>query len=348
MDTSTVIVVALIVVAIIAIPVIVISRFASSSRRRIARSMTAEAEEAVVRPKSLGDRLATTRAALGGRLGLLKGRHELDEVFWSEFEDMLVSADVGVEMASELTGRVRTSDPLDAEAASHKLRQELVSTFGEKERHLAHLGTDPVAMVVVGVNGSGKTTTIAKLAQRYQELGASAILGAADTFRAGAAEQLRVWAGSVGVDVIDGEVGADPASVAHDALDAAKARGTDVVIIDTAGRLHSDTNLMEELTKVVRIVDREAGGVDEVLLVLDGTGGQNSIAQAKMFSEAVGVTGIIVTKLDGTAKGGMAVAVESQLGIPIKLIGVGESADDLIPFIPEQFVDALLEDPDGR
>ena len=346
MDTSTVIVVALIVIGIIAIPVFVIGRFASASRRKLANTATVEPETEVARPKSLGDRLATTRSALGGRLRLLRGRPELDQVFWSEFEEMLISADVGVEMAAELTRRVKTSDPADAAVASDRLREELVNAFGTKERYLAPLTTDPVAMVVVGINGSGKTTTIAKLAQRYQALGASAILGAADTYRAGAAAQLHTWAGSLGVDVIGGEVGADPASVAHDALSAAKSRGADVVIIDTAGRLHSDTNLMEELSKVVRIVDREAGGVDEVLLVLDGTGGQNSIAQARTFSEAVGVTGIVITKLDGTAKGGMAVAVENELDIPIKLIGVGESAEDLIPFIPEQFVDALLEDPD--
>jgi fused signal recognition particle receptor len=344
-DTTTVLVAALIVLVVVIIPIIVVSRYASSSRRRLAQAPKPEAE--VEPPRSLGERLAATRVALSGRLSALLGGGELDEPFWSDLEELLISADVGVAAASEVTRRVRSSAPADAAAARESLRHELAAAFGDKERRLAALGPDPVTIVVVGVNGGGKTTTIAKLAQRYRDLGATTILGAADTFRAGAAEQLRAWAGSLGVEVIGGAVGADPASVAHDTVTAAIGRGTDVVIIDTAGRLHSDTNLMDELGKVVRIVDREGGGVDEVLLVLDGTGGQNSIAQARTFAAAVGVTGIVITKLDGTARGGIAVAVEQELGIPIKLIGVGESADDLIPFVPEEFVNALLEDSDG-
>jgi fused signal recognition particle receptor len=341
-DTTTVVVAALIVIAVIIIPIIVIGRYASSSRRREAQLPKPE-PATVAPPKSLGERLAATRIALSGRLSSLLGGRELDQSFWTDLEELLISADVGVGAASEITRLVRTSAPVDAAAARESLRHELAAAFGDKDRRLAALGPDPVTIVVVGVNGGGKTTTIAKLAQRYRDLGATTILGAADTFRAGAAEQLRAWAGDLGVEVIGGAVGADPASVAHDTVTAAIGRGTDVVIIDTAGRLHSDTNLMDELGKVVRIVDREGGGVDEVLLVLDGTGGQNSIAQARTFTDAVGVTGIVITKLDGTARGGMAVAVEQELGIPIKLIGVGESADDLIPFVPEEFVDALIE-----
>ncbi len=199
-------------------------------------------------------------------------------------------------------------------------------------------------IVVVGVNGTGKTTSIAKLANRLKTAGREPLLGAADTFRAAADAQLRTWADRVGVQVVGGQPGADPAAVAFDALQAARARGREAVIVDTAGRLHSKHNLMEELGKVVRVLRREAGEVDEVLLVLDATTGQNGIAQVRQFTEAVGVTGIILTKLDGTARGGVAVAVERELGVPVKFIGVGEGMDDLLPFEPAEFVDALLED----
>ncbi len=197
-------------------------------------------------------------------------------------------------------------------------------------------------IVVVGVNGSGKTTTIAKLAAQLQEQGRPTLLAAADTFRAAATEQLSVWADRLGVEVVSGQAGGDPAAVAFDALQRARARGKEVVVVDTAGRLHSKHNLMEELGKVVRVLGRDGGRVGEVLLVLDGTTGQNGIAQARAFTAVVGVTGIVLTKLDGTARGGLAVAVERELGIPVKLIGVGERVEDLLPFDPEAFVDALL------
>lgn len=342
---STVILVVVIVVLAIGIPAVVLGLYATSARRRQARTAVAAAEPSV-KPRSLGDRLASTRSALGGRLAVLSGRPALDDVFWAELEETLVAADLGVATASEIASDVKRTSPADGATARAAVRDQLVALFGSQERHLPPLDAGPVTILVVGVNGSGKTTTIAKLAQRYQELGASTLLGAADTFRAGAAEQLRSWAGGLGVNVVGGEPGSDPAAVAHDAIAAAKRGGVDVVIIDTAGRLHSDSNLMEELSKVARVADREADGIDEVLLVLDGTGGQNGIAQAKTFTDAVGVTGIIITKLDGTAKGGIAAAVEGELGVPIKLIGVGESADDLVPFVPSQFVDALLEVPD--
>jgi len=197
-------------------------------------------------------------------------------------------------------------------------------------------------IVVVGVNGSGKTTTIAKLGALLERAGSSALLGAADTFRAAAAEQLAAWADRLGLDIVSGQPGADPAAVAFDALAAGRARGKGVVIVDTAGRLHSEHNLMEELGKVVRVLQREAGRVDEVLLVLDGTSGQNAISQARVFTEVVGVTGIVITKLDGTARGGIAVAVERELGIPVKFIGVGEAVEDLLSFEAAAFIDALL------
>ena len=221
------------------------------------------------------------------------------------------------------------------------LAAELVAQLADADRHLEVFGA-PSVVLVVGVNGSGKTTTIAKLAQQLNSEDRPVLLGAADTFRAAAADQLKTWAHRVGVDIVAGDSGADPASVAYDSYHAAKARGAGVVIIDTAGRLHSKSNLMAELGKVARVLRREAGEVDEVLLVLDGTTGQNAIEQARVFTEAVGVTGIVLTKLDGPARGGVAIAVEQELGIPVKYIGVGEAVADLIAFDPEAFVDALL------
>jgi len=294
-------------------------------------------------PGGVGGGLAPTRRALGERLAALVGR-DLDEGFWTGVEEALVAADVGVSAATAAVERVRAARPGDAARARALLHDELVAVFAGRDRSL-RLAGDPAVVVVVGVNGSGKTTTIAKLGARFEAEGTPALLGAGDTFRAAAAEQLGTWADRLGLDLVAGQSGADPASVAFDALSAARARGKGVVIVDTAGRLHSKTNLMDELGKVVRVLAREAGSVDEVLLVLDGTTGQNGIAQARAFTEAVGVTGVIVTKLDGTARGGVAVAVETELDIPVKFIGVGERVEDLVPFDPEAFVDALLEEP---
>jgi len=284
--------------------------------------------------------LARTRRALGERLAGLVGRG-LDAGFWTGLEEALLSADVGVAASVGIVERVRRAAPEDAAAARDLLRRELAAAFAGRDRSLT-LGGDPAVLVVVGVNGSGKTTTIAKLAARCEAQGLPTLLAAADTFRAAAAEQLAVWAERVGVDIVIGQPGGDPAAVAFDALRAARARGKRVLVVDTAGRLHSKHNLMQELGKVVRVLTREAGEVQEVLLVLDGATGQNAIAQARAFTEVVGVTGIVLTKLDGTARGGIAVAVEQELGIPIKLIGVGEQVEDLVPFEAEDFVDALL------
>ena len=223
------------------------------------------------------------------------------------------------------------------------LHDELLKILEGKDRDL-HLSGSPSVVVVVGVNGVGKTTSIAKLAAQVQKSGASAILGAADTFRAAADTQLKTWADRVGVEVVSGQSGADPAAVAFDAYQAARSRQRDVVIVDTAGRLHSKHNLMAELGKIVRVLQREAGSVDEVLLVLDATTGQNATAQIKQFTDVVGVTGIVLTKLDGTAKGGIAVAIEQDYVVPVKFIGVGEGVEDLIPFEPVAFIDALLAD----
>ena len=236
---------------------------------------------------------------------------------------------------------MRRRHPEDGSAARAILRDELLEELADQDRTVHRFGK-PAVIVVVGVNGVGKTTTIAKLAARLREDGAEALLGAADTFRAAADTQLRTWADRVGTEIVSAEPGSDPASVAFDAYTAARTRGKDVVIVDTAGRLHSKANLMAELGKIVRVLEKEAGKIDEVLLVLDATTGQNGLAQARQFTESVGVTGIVLTKMDGTAKGGIVIGVEKDLSIPVKFIGVGEGVDDLIPFEPEAFIDALL------
>jgi fused signal recognition particle receptor len=276
---------------------------------------------------------------LGSRLrALLRGA----DTDWARVEEVLLAADVGVGATAEVVARARESVAGGSDPAA-ALRAEMVAMFGDRDRSLS-LGSPPGVIVVVGVNGSGKTTTIAKLASMFRASGADPLLAAADTFRAAAAEQLRLWGERLGVDVIVGAAGGDPAAVAFDALSAARARGRDVLIVDTAGRLHSKVNLMDELGKVVRVLAREAGSVDEVLLVIDGTTGQNAIAQAEAFTAAVGVTGVVLTKLDGTARGGMALAVEHGLGIPVKFIGTGEQAGDLLHFDPVPFVERLLEE----
>lgn len=290
----------------------------------------------------LAGRLARSRAALGGALRAALGRDRLDGEVWEQLEEALIAADMGVEVATEVVERVRDARPESTEEAAEALRAELVSTLSGRDRRL-HLAGSPAVVLVVGVNGVGKTTSIAKLAALLRAEGIDPLLGAADTYRAAADAQLRTWAGRVGVEVVGGQEGADPAAVAFDAFAAARARGRGAVIIDTAGRLHSKQNLMAELAKIRRVLEREAGSVDETLLVLDATAGQNGIVQAQVFTEAVGVSGVILTKLDGTARGGIVVAVETQLGIPVKYIGVGEGIDDLVPFDPEAFVEALLE-----
>ena len=293
--------------------------------------------------KTLGDRLGRTRQAVGDKVSALLRRGPLDEDLWRELEETLITGDLGVETASQVVEAVRQSKPDDPERARQALKGELLALFAGQTRAL-QLGSKPATVVVVGVNGTGKTTSIAKLAHQLGSAGSRVVLGATDTFRAGAAEQLRVWASKVEAEFVGGEAGSDPAAVAYSAYHRCRASGADVLIVDTAGRLHSDRNLMEELGKVVRVLSREAGKIDETLLVLDATTGQNAIAQARTFTEVVGVTGIVLTKLDGTARGGVVVAVERDLGVPVKLIGVGEGMEDLIPFEPEPFVEALLGD----
>ena len=298
----------------------------------------------------LRSRLGRSQGTLGkGLLGLLS-RERLDEATWEEVEDVLLSADVGVAPTQELVERLRTrvkelGRPEEA-AIRSLLREELLTLVGPStDRSLHTEGTDgrPAVVLVVGVNGTGKTTTVGKLARVLVADGRSVLLGAADTFRAAAADQLTTWGERVGAPVVRGPEGGDPASVAFDAVKQGGEGGYDVVLVDTAGRLQNKVGLMDELGKVKRVVERH-GPVDEVLLVLDATTGQNGLIQARVFAEVVDVTGIVLTKLDGTAKGGIVVAVQRELDVPVKLVGLGEGADDLAPFDPEVFVDALLGD----
>jgi fused signal recognition particle receptor len=289
----------------------------------------------------LRGRLSKTRSALGGSIASLFTSGRETDGAWEELEDALILADVGPETAASVVEQVRSRSPRSQDEATAALTDVLTDLLAGRDRSLSIEG-HPSVIVVVGVNGTGKTTSIAKLANTLVNEGRTVVLGAADTYRAAADHQLKEWGTRVGVEVIAGDQGSDPASVAFAAVDHAKSNDADVVIVDTAGRLHSQTNLMDELSKVTRVVAREAGSVSEVLLVLDGTTGQNGITQARAFAEAVGVTGIVLTKLDGTARGGIAIAVERDLDIPIKYIGVGEGMDDLLPFVPSDFVEALI------
>ncbi|WJV45915.1 signal recognition particle-docking protein FtsY [Streptomyces flavofungini] len=298
----------------------------------------------------LRTRLSRSQNALGKGLLTLLSREHLDEDTWEEIEDTLLTADVGVAPTQELVERLRervrvlgTRTPEDLRAL---LREELLTLVGtdvdRAVRTESGLET-PAIVMVVGVNGTGKTTTTGKLARVLVADGRSVVLGAADTFRAAAADQLQTWGERVGARTVRGPEGGDPASIAFDAVKEGIAEGADVVLIDTAGRLHTKTGLMDELGKVKRVVEKHAP-LDEVLLVLDATTGQNGLVQARVFAEVVDITGIVLTKLDGTAKGGIVVAVQRELGVPVKLIGLGEGADDLAPFEPEAFVDALIGD----
>ncbi|MCO1577862.1 signal recognition particle-docking protein FtsY [Crossiella sp. SN42] len=300
------------------------------------------------RLERLRGRLAKSRSAFGqGLLGLL-GAGDLDEDSWTEVEDTLLLADLGAATTAEIIERLRaeivTRGVRTPEAARAVLREVLVDALKpEMDRSVRALPHDgrPAVLLVTGVNGTGKTTTTGKLARVLVGDGRTVILGAADTFRAAAAEQLATWAERAGAEIVRGKEGADPASVAFDAVKRGIEAGVDAVLVDTAGRLHTKTGLMDELGKVKRVVEKQAK-VDEVLLVLDATTGQNGLTQARVFSDVVEVTGIVLTKLDGTAKGGIVFQVQRELGVPVKLVGLGEGPDDLAPFTPGAFVDALL------
>lgn len=323
--------------------------------------LVAEPEQPTLEtPESVPSRMQRLRArlarsgALGNALLAILSRGDLGEEDWEEIEETLLGADVGLDATDELMENLRretkvrgTSDP---EVVRSILKEELLKLVDPTLDRTLNLepgmGDDgephPATILVVGVNGTGKTTTIGKLARVLVAENHSVLLGAADTFRAAAADQLETWGERVGVDVVRSEVeGADPASVAFDAVKQGRANGTDIVIVDTAGRLQNKSTLMDELGKIKRVMEREAP-VREALLVIDATTGQNAMSQAKVFSEVVGLTGIVLTKLDGTAKGGIVMNVQRTLGVPVKFVGLGEGADDLAPFDPEGFVEALL------
>lgn len=278
--------------------------------------------------------------------GLLTGRRKIDEELYEELEEILISSDVGVNTSLELVEKLRKEVKQRKLQEAEELKdvlKELIADLLDHEVAMNLAERGPSIILVVGVNGVGKTTTIGKLAHYYREEGKKVILAAGDTFRAAAIDQLEVWGQRAGAEVIKQKEGADPAAVAYDALQAAKSRGADLVIIDTAGRLHNKVNLMEELRKVKRVIERECPGAPhEVLLVLDATTGQNALQQAKLFQEVAGVTGIVLTKLDGTAKGGVVLGIQGEIKIPVKWIGVGEGMEDLRPFVPQEFAQALF------
>ena len=290
--------------------------------------------------------LTKTREAMASTLGSVFHFSQIDDDFYDELEESLILADLGVDTAVKATDKLRKvireqhlKTPEEAKAALKEILVEMLNV-GSTELNLS---TTPSVVLVIGVNGVGKTTTIGKIAKQLTDQGKKVMLVAGDTFRAAAADQLEIWAGRSGASIVRQHEGADPASVVYDGIQAARSRSVDVILIDTAGRLHNKQNLMNELNKISRIVERELpGAAREVLLVLDGTTGQNGLMQAKTFKEIAGVTSIALTKLDGTAKGGIVIAVSDALQIPVKFIGVGEKADDLMPFEARGFVDALL------
>jgi fused signal recognition particle receptor len=290
--------------------------------------------------------LGKARSRLSGMVGALTGRTGIDDDTWDEIEEALIGADVGVEPTQELLDHLRvvvkeqrleTGDQLlDA------LKSELKARLGGQDVSLTYADTSVSVWLFVGVNGVGKTTTIGKLGKREVAAGHQVVMAAGDTFRAAAAEQLTLWGERAGAEVVRGNEGGDPSSVIFDAVERAAARGADLVMADTAGRLHTKVNLMEELRKVRRVAEKGAGTVTEALLVIDATTGQNGLVQAQQFTDVADLTGVVLTKLDGSAKGGIVFAIQSRLGIPIKLVGLGEGADDLVPFDADEFVEALF------
>lgn len=296
----------------------------------------------------LRSRLARSNSSLGKGLLAVLGRATLDDAAWEEIEDTLLAADVGVEptlaLVESLRARMQVEGVTDPERARAVLREELIALVDpHRDRSMSATGADgkPGVVLVVGVNGTGKTTTVGRIARVLVAEDKSVVLGAADTFRAAAADQLQTWGERVGVPTVRGPEGGDPASVGFEAVQRGIADGADVVLVDTAGRLHTKSGLMDELGKVKRVIEKQAP-VTEVLLVIDATTGQNGLTQARVFGEVVDVTGIVLTKLDGTAKGGIVIAVQNELDVPVKFIGLGEGADDLAPFDAIEFVDALL------
>lgn len=291
--------------------------------------------------------IAKTKKNIVERVESILLNRAIDDDVVEEIEEVLITSDIGVEAADKIIGilreKVKACEIKNSDDVKAHLRKEMSALLG-KSQPLVVFGEKPFVILAAGVNGVGKTTTIGKLALRFISEGNSVVLAAADTFRAAAIEQLEIWADRTGAEIIKHRSGSDPAAVAFDAVEAAKARGIDVVIIDTAGRLHTKSQLMDELKKINRVIKKSLPDAPhEILLVVDATTGQNALVQARIFSEAVGVTGVALTKLDGTAKGGIIFAIKKELGIPVKLIGIGEGVDDLKDFDPEDFVTALFE-----
>ncbi|WP_344232503.1 signal recognition particle-docking protein FtsY [Kribbella hippodromi] len=305
-------------------------------------------ESAQGRLVRLRARLARSQGSLGKGLLALLSRDKLDEEAWEDIETTLITADVGVAPTQELVEKLRTRmrvEGVGAQQAREILREELIALVNpalDRSLKVTRKEAQPAVVLVVGVNGTGKTTTVGRLARVLVAEDKHVVLGAADTFRAAAADQLQTWGERVGARTVRGPEGGDPASIAFDSVKEGIAEEADVVLVDTAGRLHTKTGLMDELGKVKRVIEKSAE-VDEVLLVIDATTGQNGLTQARVFAEVIDVTGLVLTKLDGTAKGGIVIAVQRELGVPVKLVGLGEGADDLAPFDAEQFVDALLD-----
>ncbi len=305
--------------------------------------------EVVAPPRpTFRERLAKARSTFSGYVGSILTRRSIDQETWEDLEEALIRADVGVGPATELLDsvreRVRSEGLTDGEQLVGAVKAEMKERLAVADRSLHHREGAANVWLFVGVNGVGKTTTIGKVAKREAEVGRSIVMAAGDTFRAAAAEQLGTWAERAGADLVRGAEGADPSSIIYDAIERAAARDADLVLADTAGRLHTKTNLMDELRKVKRVAGKPPGTVTETLLVLDATTGQNGLQQARQFTDAVEVTGVVLTKLDGSAKGGIVFAIQSDLGIPVKLVGLGETADDLVPFDPDEFVDALFSE----
>jgi fused signal recognition particle receptor len=340
--------VAAVVVLVGGLAVVLVNRRAPDGARTDPGPGLTEPEpelEPVVRP-TFRDRLAKARSTFSGYLGSVLSRSDITEETWEELEEALIRADVGVALTTQLLDELRSTvnaqGITEPQALVDALKAELTAKLEEGDRSLTYEPGGPNVWLFVGVNGVGKTTSIGKVGKHQVAEGRSVIMAAGDTFRAAAAEQLETWSGRAGAEFHRGAEGGDPSSVIFDAIQKAGARGIDLVLADTAGRLHTKSNLMEELSKVRRVADRDPGNVTEVLLVLDATTGQNGLQQAKQFTEATQCTGVVLTKLDGSAKGGIALAIALDLGLPIKLVGLGESADDLIAFDPAAFVDALL------
>jgi len=292
------------------------------------------------------DRIGKARGLLAGYLGSVRSRTKIDDETWEELEEALIRADVGITattaLLDQLRAQVKAEGIQTSELLVDALKDNLKKRLSIADRTLRIEPGQPNVWLFVGVNGVGKTTTIGKVGHLQIAEGRTVIMAAGDTFRAAAAEQLELWSKRVGATLVRGNEGGDPGAVVFDAVERAAARQTDLVLADTAGRLHTKVNLMEELKKVRRVADKPPGKVTEVLLVIDATTGQNGLVQAKQFTEAVEVTGVVLTKLDGTAKGGIVLAIQNDLGIPIKLVGLGETADDLVPFDPDEFIDALF------